>query len=223
MKTRLPLAYQILAFQVAIILLSALMGAGAALWQTSQQIDRQYQQRSLAIAESVATNSAIQDALLNGDPGGLVQTTAEKVRHSTGATYVVVTDRDGIRYSHPNPAMIGKPVDENPATVLAGNTWVGVQRGTLGISARGKAPIFHEGKVIGLVSVGFLETEVFSQLLAELPGFLATMLLALGLGVAGSMLLASRLKRQTFGLEPYEIAGLLEEREAKRRSFTRER
>ncbi len=214
MKTRLPLAYQILAFQVAIILLSALMGAGAALWQTSQQIDRQYQQRSLAIAESVATNSAIQDALLNGDPGGLVQTTAEKVRHSTGATYVVVTDRDGIRYSHPNPAMIGKPVDENPATVLAGNTWVGVQRGTLGISARGKAPIFHEGKVIGLVSVGFLETEVFSQLLAELPGFLATMLLALGLGVAGSMLLASRLKRQTFGLEPYEIAGLLEEREA---------
>src|SRR5712692_5795772 len=100
LKTRLPLAYQILAFQVAIILLSALMGAGAALWQTSQQIDRQYQQRSLAIAESVATNSAIQDALLNGDPGGLVQTTAEKVRHSTGATYVVVTDRDGIRYSH---------------------------------------------------------------------------------------------------------------------------
>src|SRR5258706_14796824 len=110
--------------------------------------------------------------------------------------------------------MIGKPVDENPATVLAGNTWVGVQQGTLGISARGKAPIFHEGNVIGLVSVGFLETEVFSQLLAELPGFLATMLLALGLGVAGSMLLASHLKRQTFGLEPYEIAGLLEEREA---------
>src|SRR6267143_3489981 len=214
LKTRLPLAYQILVFQVAIILLSALMGAGAALWQTSQQIDRQYQQRSLAIAESVASNSAIQDALLNRDPGGLIQKTAEDTRLSTGARYVVVTDRHGIRFSHPNPAMIGKPVDENPATVLAGNTWVGVQQGTLGISARGKAPIFHEGNVIGLVSVGFLETAVFNQLLAELPGFLATMLLALGLGVAGSMLRASRLKRQTFGLEPYEIAGLLEEREA---------
>src|SRR5260370_5604616 len=62
--------------------------------------------------------------------------------------------------------------------------------------------------------VGFLETAVFNQLLAELPGFAVTVLLALGLGVAGSMLLASRLKRQTFGLEPYEIAGLLEEREA---------
>ena len=65
-----------------------------------------------------------------------------------------------------------------------------------------------------MVSVGFLETAVFNQLMAELPGFAVTVLLALGLGVAGSMLLASRLKRQTFGLEPFEIAGLLEEREA---------
>src|SRR5450759_929846 len=213
-KRRLPLAYQILVFQVAIILLSALMGAAAAVWQASQELDHQYEQRALAIAESVASNSAIQDELLNGDPNGLIQNTAEQVRLSTRATYVVVTDRDGIRYSHTNPALIGKPVDESPGAVLEGNTWVGVQRGTLGVSARGKAPIFRGGGVIGMVSVGFLETAVFNQLIAELPGFAVTVLLALGLGVAGSMLLASRLKRQTFGLEPYEIAGLLEEREA---------
>ena len=214
MKTRVPLAYQILAFQVAIILLSALMGAAAAVWQARQQLDQQYEQRSLAIAESVAANSDIQEELLSRDPGGLIQKSAEQVRKSTRASYVVVTDRAGIRYSHPNPALIGQPVDENPGTVLAGQTWVGVQSGTLGVSARGKAPIFYQGHVIGMVSVGFLETAVFDQLVAELPGFALTVLLALGLGVIGSMLLASRLKRQTFGLEPYEIAGLLEEREA---------
>ena len=214
MKTRLPLAYQILVFQVAIILLAAAIGAAAAVWQAGQGLDRQYELRALAIAESVAADRSIQDALLNGDSNGIIEQTAEQVRRTTGATYVVVTNRDGIRYSHPNPALIGKPVDENPASVLAGNTWVGVQRGTLGVSARGKAPIFYQGGVIGLVSVGFLETKVFDQLLSDLRGFAATILLALGLGVAGSMLLASRLKRQTFGLEPYEIAGLLEEREA---------
>ena len=214
MKTRLPLAYQILVFQVAIILLSALMGAAAAVWQARQELDRQYEQRSLAIAQSVASDVAIQAALLSGDPSGLIQPAAERVRQSTGATYVVVTDRQGIRFSHPNPAMIGKPVDEDPGSVLAGNTWVGIQTGTLGISARGKAPIFRDGSVIGMVSVGFLETAVFNQLLADVPGFVLTLLLALGLGVGGSLLLASRLKRQTFGLEPYEIAGLLEEREA---------
>ena len=214
MKRRLPLAYQILGFQVAIILLAALIGAAAAVWEASQDLDRQSELRSLAIAESVADNTAIQDALLNGDPGGIIQQAAEKIRHSTGATYVVVTDARGIRYSHPNPALIGKPVDENPAPVLAGHTWVGVERGTLGVSARGKAPIFRDGIVIGMVSVGFLEPPLTQRLLGELPAFAAALLPALAIGVIASWLLASRLKRQTFGLEPYEIAGLLEEREA---------
>ena len=214
MKTRLPLAYQILVFQVAIILLSALIGAAAAVWQASQELDRQSEQRSLAIAQAVAENASIQQGLLAGDPAALIQQTAEKIRRSTGASYVVVTDAHGIRYSHPNVALIGKPVDEDPSAVLAGKTWVGVQRGTLGVSARGKAPIFYQGQVIGMVSVGFLEPPLGQRLLSELPGFATTLLPSLAIGFIASWLLASRLKRQTFGLEPYEIAGLLEEREA---------
>lgn len=214
MKTRLPLAYQLLAFQVGIILVAALVGAIAAVFQARQELDRQYEQRSLVIAESVAASTSVQEALLAQDRSGTIQETAQAVRRATGATYVVVTDRRGIRYSHTNPSLIGKPVDESPADVLAGHTWVGVQAGTLGVSARGKAPIRYGDYVIGMVSVGYLEDRVWQQLLAELPGFGATILLALALGAAGSMLLASRLKRQTFGLEPFEIAGLLEEREA---------
>src|SRR5213080_4276506 len=213
-KTRLPLAYQILVFQVAIILLSALIGAAAAVWQASQELDRQSEQRSLAIAQAVANSDSIQQALLVGDPDALIQRTAEQIRRSTGASYVVVTDSSGIRYSHPNPALIGKPVDESPAVVLAGQTWVGVQRGTLGVSARGKAPIYYQGRVIGMVSVGFLEPPLVQRLLSELPGFATTLLPSLAIGFVASWLLAWRLKRQTFGLEPYEIAGLLEEREA---------
>src|SRR4030088_3487568 len=214
LKTRVPLAYQILAFQVGIILLSAIGGAVAAVWQARQELDRQYEQRSLSIAQSVAATSSIQQALLTGDPTRTVQQAAEQVRMATGATYVVVTDRRGIRYSHPNPALIGQPVDENPAIVLSGHTWTGVQSGTLCTSARGKAPVFAGGSVIGMVSVGFCESRLDKQLLAQLPGYAGIVLLALALGAGGSLLLASRLKRQTFVLEPYEIAGLLEEREA---------
>jgi two-component system CitB family sensor kinase len=213
-KARIPLAHQLLALQVGIILLSALMGGVAAIWQAGDQLDRQYEQRSLAIAESIASSATVQQALLAGDPNRVIQQTAESVRRATGATYVVVTDRQGIRYSHPNAALIGKPVDESPASVLAGKNWVGIQKGTLGLSARGKAPIFLNGQVIGMVSVGFLVDQVWQQLLSELPGYGVTVLLALALGSGASLLLASRLKRQTFGLEPYEIAGLLEEREA---------
>lgn len=214
MRTRLPLATQILTFQVGIVLVAALLGGVAAVWQAARELDRQYEQRSLVIAQSVASMASVQQALLLGDRGGAVQTAAEQVRRNTGATYVVVTDRAGIRYSHPNPALIGQRVDEDPGVVLHGQTWVGVQRGTLGISARGKSPITVGSQVIGMVSVGYLEAQVWQQLLAALPGYVAIVLLALGLGAAGSLLLARWLKRQTFGLEPYQIAGLLEEREA---------
>src|SRR5260370_37966680 len=75
-KTRLPLAYQILVFQVAIIMLSALMGAAAAVWQASRELDHQYEQRSLAIAEPAASNNAIQDPRLTADPGGVLPPTS---------------------------------------------------------------------------------------------------------------------------------------------------
>ena len=215
MKTRLPLAYQILIFQAAIILVSALIGSAAAVWHERQALDRQYEQRALVIAESVASNDDVAELLVAGDPERRIQRLAESVRQRTGALYVVVTDRNGIRYSHPNPDEIGRQVGTPiPPEVLAGGTWVGIQEGSLGLSARGKAPIMRNNQVIGEVSVGYSETAVEAQVLDDLPSFASTVLLSLALGVAASILLARRLKRQTFDLEPYEIAGLLEEREA---------
>jgi len=64
------------------------------------------------------------------------------------------------------------------------------------------------------VSVGFLEATLSQQLAAMLPQLASYILVALALGVAGSIFLARRLKRQTFGLEPEEISTLLEQREA---------
>jgi two-component system CitB family sensor kinase len=68
--------------------------------------------------------------------------------------------------------------------------------------------------VIGLVSVGVLESTVSARLVTDLPVVLIPPLIGLALGVIGSALLARRIKRQTFGLEPDEIAALLEQREA---------
>jgi two-component system CitB family sensor kinase len=111
--------------------------------------------------------------------------------------------------------MIGKPIDEQPSAVLAGHTFVGIQQGTLGRSVRGKAPIFDgTGRVVGIVSVGFPVEQVSGQLVADLPQLALYLLVAVGLGVIGSLLLARHLKRQTFGLEPEEIVTLLEQREA---------
>jgi len=212
---RLSLATRILALQVGTLLAAVALGAAAAVSLVRNELDQQYEQRSLAIAQSVAAVPAVGEALRGPDPSAALQPLAEKIREASGATFIVITDRAGIRYSHPNPDLIGKKIDEDPTAALEGRPWVGIEQGTLGVSARGKAPIRDAaGSVIGIVSVGFLEEQITAQLATDLPQLGGSLLLILAIGVGGSLLLARRLKRQTFGLEPSEIAALFEQREA---------
>ena len=218
-RLRLSLASRILVFQLAIILGALLMGGVVSALVASAGLDSQYENRALNVAESVAQLPSVREALRDSDPSRILQPLAEGMRKASGASFIVIAGPDGTRYSHPNPALIGKPIDEDPAAILKGQTFKGIQRGTLGTSARGKAPIFDgTGRVVGIVSVGFLETGLSRQLMADLspyiPQIAVYLLVAVGLGVIGSLLLARHLKRQTFGLEPEEISTLLEQREA---------
>lgn len=214
-RLRLSLASQILALQLGIILGALIIGAAASYLLESRQLDQRYERRSLNIAQSVAGMPSVGDGLRDTDPSRTLQPLAEGIRKASGASFVVIAGANGVRYSHPTRSMIGKPIDEDFHTVLAGRPWIGVENGTLGVSARGKAPIFDgQGRVIGIVSVGFLEGTLSQQLAGTLPQLGFYVLVALALGIVGSLLLAQRLKRQTFGLEPGEIATLLETREA---------
>ena len=175
----------------------------------------QYEQRALAIARSVAADPIYADRVEAGDRSGIVQERAEAVRVRTGALFVVVTDDEGIRYSHPNPDNIGKLVSTDPSVALAGGEVTAFERGTLGLSARGKVPLRNAGgRVVGEVSVG-IDADAIRDQEASLRLRTASFLgLALVVGAAGALALNRRLKRQTFGLEPGELADLLREREA---------
>lgn len=214
-RPRLSLASRILAFQLGIILGALILGAVATLAVERYRLDDQYERKALGVAQSVADMPSVREALRDSDPSRTLQPLAQGMRHVSGASFIVIAGANGIRYSHPNPARIGKPIDEDPSAILKGQTYMGVQTGTLGRSARGKAPIVDgTGNVIGIVSVGFLETQLWNQLLSDLPQLLVYLFVAVALGVSGSLWLARLLKRQTFGLEPAEIAALLEQREA---------
>src|ERR1700674_3906946 len=187
-RPRLSLATQILVFQLAIVLGALIIGAAASYLNESRQLDQRYEQRSLTIAQSVAGMPSVGDGLRDSDPSRTLQPLAEGIRKASGASFVVIAGVNGVRYSHPNPALIGKPIDEDFHTVLAGKTWIGVEEGTLGVSARGKAHVFDgQNRVIGLVSVGFLEGTLSQHLAAMLPQLALYMLLALALRVAGSI------------------------------------
>jgi len=182
-----------------------------------RELDAQYEQRALGIARSVAADPAYAQDIASAPPSvtGDAQRRAEQVRRRTGALFVVVTDVHGIRYSHPSSELVGQRVSTDPSEALAGHDVVALQRGTLGLSARGKVPLRDgTGAVVGEVSVGIDARAIHDRLMELLRGAAAFGLLALLAGGAGAVVLARRLKRQTLGLEPAELSELVREHEA---------
>jgi two-component system, CitB family, sensor kinase len=221
-RNRLPsrrLSTQILVLQLAIIAIVVSGSFVIAFHRARHNLDRQAAQESLAIARVVASSPEITDAFSAPHPARIIDPIAERMRRSTGAAFIVIANRQGIRYSHPDPAEIGKSLLHDPGepvtAVLAGQTQVAVQTGSLGRSMRAKVPLRDkQGRVIGLVSVGVLETAVGEELVDELPSIAIPLLLVFVLGTVGVLLLARRVRRQTFGLDVEEIATLVEQREA---------
>ncbi len=216
MRRRRQLSNRILASVVLILAVSTLVGFALSTLSHRSQLERDYQQRALAIAQTFAAMPSVREGLVRHDAADrrLIQALATEVRAETGATYIVVIDRHGVRYSHPDPALIGRRVSE-PVVALDGRNHLGVDYGKLGPSASARAPLRNPGgEVIGEVSAGIQERRVSDQLLHDLPGALLWFAIALGIGVIASATLARRLKRSTFGLELDEIAALVQEREA---------
>jgi two-component system, CitB family, sensor kinase len=222
------LSTQVVISQVAILVVTMTAGFVAVQWHLKSQLNQQYEYRALAVAQTLASQRAVIQGVETGEPGGNVQRLAMAAMTRTQALFVVITNAQGIRYSHPDQALIGLPVYDDPEPpstepFRTGKPWTGIQRGTLGLTAaskrpvltaRGKAPIFDHGKVVGEVSVGFPTQDVSRQVANSLPALGALLLGVLAVAVLAALGLSRRLKRQTFGLELGEIAALLQEREA---------
>src|SRR6266511_2115902 len=147
-RPRVPFAGQILALQIGVVTL--VVGVGFALigWLLNKELITQYEQRALAVARSVAADPVIASAAAHDDPDHIVQVRAEAVRFSTDALFVVVTNRQGLRLSHPNPDLIGKPVSTDPSAALSGREEATVQRRTLGLEPHELAELVREREAV---------------------------------------------------------------------------
>lgn len=215
MRRTLPLALQLLVLQALIVIGTVLVAGLVAVRLEQNSIRDTYSDRVLTIARSLAAGPGVQQAYADDEPSATLQPLAELVRQAAGATFVVFTDADGRRYSHPDQAKIGGRVSTDPDVPLSGAEFVGTEQGTLGESLRAKVPVRDAaGEVQGTVSVGILESRL-TQDLSDVVRSLATWLaLAALLGVLGAAGVARLVRRRIFGLEPEQIADLLKTREA---------
>ncbi|GAA2200266.1 sensor histidine kinase [Streptomyces bangladeshensis] len=208
---------QVLLMQVAIAAGVAVLATGLFLAPLSKQLDQEAMRRALAIAETTAQDPQIAEGVLTTPPArnGPVQREAERIRRATHAEYIVVLNRDWVRWSHPTPSEIGRRVSTDPSDALAGKEVMEIDQGTLGRSARGKVPLYDaDHRVVGAVSVGIAYDSVRARLISAIPGLFAYAGGALAVGALAAWLISRRVQRQTRDLAFSDISALLAEREA---------
>lgn len=182
-----------------------------------RQIEDDAANKALHIGRIIAEVPAVQTAILSDSPSSTIQPLTELWRVSTGVAFIVVSNMDQIRLSHPIAANIGTPLtDLYRDPVLQGQEYIYVGRGSLAPSIRANVPIFEKNgtQQIGFVSVGLYLDDLYTQLMASARNILYALIITLIFSIIGSVLVARNVKKAIYGLEPYEIATLLREKEA---------
>ena len=211
MRPRFSLAGQFLILQLCIVLLVVGVVAAVSLAESDASFRRVEGRRLLSVAENVAANDTVRLLLRDERVTEATADIAETSRAFSGASFVQLIDANGTLLTGSDA---GLPAPLADSQVLAGQAWVGVtESGNKALVAH--VPVLNgEGRVIGAVIAGRVYPTWLEQLSAASSQLVTYLLIGGLLGVVGSFLLARRVKRQTLGLEPREITGLVEQREA---------
>ncbi|MFG3687645.1 ATP-binding protein [Micromonospora sp. NPDC047740] len=219
---RRTLAGQLLVLQLAIIVVVLVAVAAVSLAQSAATFNRVEGRRVAALGEELAGSPLLRDQLTQPAPGEAIAPLLQNTLIRSGVTHVTVANERGRVVSSTDPTLVGSPVRLGDPRVAEGRSWFGElavdgpQELVAQVPVLGDDPVTKKnlGRYLGVVVVGE-KSPSWSERLVGASSYLLTYLgIACGLGVIGSWLLARRIKRQTLGLEPREIAGLAEHREA---------
>ncbi|GAA1928470.1 SpoIIE family protein phosphatase [Streptantibioticus ferralitis] len=201
--------------QVLIVLLLVVAAVTTLLLQSRSDRFQAARDRSLAAAEAFAYAPGLENTLRGPNPSAVLQPRTEAARKRGAVDFIVVMNRDGIRYTHPKPEEIGKKFVGTIAPSQAGRTTVETVHGPLGVEVQAVVPITDaHGKVIGMVSAGMKAIGVSSAVDRQLPVVVGAGAVALALATGGTALVSRRLRRQTHGLGPTEMTKMYEHHDA---------
>lgn len=213
----MSLAGQYLRLQLLIVLAVLVAVVAISLAQSAAAFERIEGRRALSAAETLAAHPAVRNLLANAQPGSgsALPAVAESVRTISGSSHVALARADRTVVTSSDPSQEGREMQLGESVVMDGRAWTGLVDigGAEALSAH--VPVLDDGgKMVGIAAVGRNFPSVLERLVDAVPNLLTYLGVASVLGVAGSLLLARRVKRQTLGMEPDEITGLVENREA---------
>ncbi|WP_432545806.1 sensor histidine kinase [Kineococcus sp. SYSU DK004] len=225
---RSSLAGQILLVQVLLFAV-VLVGVGAVSVAQSRQASTDAQERRVRqVAEHVASLPLLRDqlgAVAQARGSALALTaTAEQLRTTSDVAVVLVADPGGRVVASPaDPRLVGSRLPEPPGGERDDPSWLGEVSLGERRTVVARVPVLADdgpgagpapGSVVGAVLVGQERPTWGAELRTALPDLATYLGMSALVGVLGAWLLARRVKSQTLGLEPGEIASLATHREA---------
>ena len=215
----MSVARRLLILQLVVLTLVAAAISVLAILDERRDSDDATRREVTSVAETLAHSDATAAALRSPDPTAALQPEVERIREATGTDFIVVMAPDRTRYTHPDPALIGRPFEGNIERALAGETFTETHSGSLGPSIRAVTPVRSDGQVVGLVAVGVTRARVGEQFAQGLPPLLGVAAAAVAVAALGAALVSRRLRRQTLGLDPDQLRRLYEHHDAVLRSI----
>ena len=223
---RLTLAGQLLVLQLAIVVVVLVAVAAVSLAQSAATFDRVEGRRVTALAEQLSGSQTLRQGIRNPAPAEVLAPLLQTSLTQSGVTSITVADLDGRVIAATNPTLIGSRLTLGDPGVAHGRGWSGELTVDAGSELVSQVPVLSQGtdpqgrpdgslgEQIGTVMVGEASPSIWQRLRGASSYLLIYLGIASVLGLLGSWLLGRRIKRQTLGLEPREIAGLAEHREA---------
>ncbi|WP_142059211.1 sensor histidine kinase [Pseudarthrobacter sp. B4EP4b] len=213
----MSLAGQYLVLQLLIVLAVLVAVVAISLAQSAATFERVEGRRALSAAEALGNNPAVRELLPTAEPrnGAALPAVAEAVRTLSGSSQVALAKQDRTVVASSDPSLLGEKLDIGPSRVMEGRAWTGVVAESSAAMLSAHVPVLDDGgKMIGIAAISRNYPTTLERLGDAVPNLLTYLGVASILGVAGSLLLSRRVKRQTLGMEPSEITGLVENREA---------
>lgn len=216
MKKTLKLQTRLTIFVCIVVLIALCITFFTISVQTANRVKEEERTTALRTAKLVAETPSVARALETKKGLKELRDFTLDVQHTTGTEFVVVMDMNRIRLTHPNPNKIGKKFtggDEAPA--IRGHVHTSTAAGTLGKSMRAFVPVYgKDKKQVGVVSVGISLNKIQEVVSQSLRPLYFIICVSIFVGIVGAVIVARTVKNIMYGLEPYEIATLLEERSA---------
>ncbi|WP_408012014.1 sensor histidine kinase [Saccharopolyspora aridisoli] len=209
------LSRQLLSWQLLIILVLLGTVAVYSVAQSDVAFRASEGRKMLSVAEDLAATETVRASLADPYRRDALPILAESARSLSGADQVIIADARGKVLTSPDPGQRGQPLPLGESSVLRGSAWVGEVSADGTDTLVAHVPVIaNDARLVGVVAAGRNTPDVLQGLREAPENPLALLAFAAFLGIAGSVLLARRVKRQTLGLEPQEITRLVEHREA---------